>query len=116
MSYILRACLSQYVRKSDRVSLGTQLLQSAVWRCLHAYFWTSWAGSEDSVLHCALYSVCVLNSKSCLTLCDSMELQPASCNKVHKSTTACRGRTHVTVCASLVSQLAWLDTMCRLHL
>ena len=61
-----------HIPKCNKVSLGTQIIQSAIYCCFYTCFQTSWAWNKD-LLYTALYS------------------------NVHKSTTPCRGCVHVTV-------------------
>ena len=67
-----------HIPKCNKVSLGTQIIQSAIYCCFYTCFQTSWAWNKD-LLYTALYS------------------------NVHKSTTPCRGCTHMTVDARHVN-------------
>ena len=41
---------NSFISKSNKVSLGTQLTQSAIYLCFYTCFQTSWAWNKDTVL------------------------------------------------------------------
>ena len=51
------AFVSQFVLKSNKVSLDTQLTQSAIYCHFYSCVWTSWAWNKDTVLLTVLYTV-----------------------------------------------------------